>query len=67
VQVKVAKERGGIGFLFWNANNNYSKPYDAMPSMKAAKLFRGDEIPAQAKAATSGPAAQLRLTSATAH
>jgi hypothetical protein len=44
VQVSVAKEKGGIGFLFWNANNNYSKPYEAMPAMRAAKLFRGDEL-----------------------
>ena len=44
VQVNVAKEKGGIGFLFWNANNNYSKPYEAMPAMRSAKLFRGDEI-----------------------
>ena len=44
VQVSVAKEKGGIGFLFWNANNNYSKPYEAMPAMRSAKLFRGDEL-----------------------
>ncbi|MBV9574041.1 MAG: hypothetical protein JOY93_08290, partial [Acidobacteriales bacterium] len=30
-QVLTAKNRGGIGFLFWNANNDYSKPYSAMP------------------------------------
>ncbi|HEY6372825.1 MAG TPA: putative glycoside hydrolase, partial [Candidatus Sulfotelmatobacter sp.] len=55
VQVETAKEKGGIGFLFWNAANDYSKPYDAMPAMKAAdakegskdkaKFFRGDELP----------------------
>ncbi len=55
VQVETAKEKGGIGFLFWNAANDYSKPYDAMPEMKAAdakagskdkaKFFRGDELP----------------------
>ena len=44
VQVSVAREKGGIGFLFWNANNNYSKPYEAMPAMRSAKLFRGDEL-----------------------
>jgi len=46
-QVKVAKEKGGVGFLFWNAGNDYSKPYAAMPVMKAAKAkyFRGDEMP----------------------
>lgn len=50
VQIETAKNKGGIGFLFWNANNDYSKPYTAMPEMRAAnakdknKFFRGDEI-----------------------
>jgi hypothetical protein len=34
VQVATAKEKGGIGFLFWNAANDYSKPYVAMPEMR---------------------------------
>ncbi len=51
VQVETAKTKGGIGFLFWNAANDYSKPFVAMPEMKAAnakqkdKFFRGDELP----------------------
>jgi LysM repeat protein len=54
IQVATAKEKGGIGFLFWNAANDYSKPYTAMPEMKAENLkdgskepkyFRGDELP----------------------
>jgi len=50
VQIEVAKNKGGIGFLFWNANNDYSKPYTAMPEMRSVnakekdKFFRGDEI-----------------------
>ena len=46
MQVQTAKDKGGIGFLFWNAANDYSKPYAAMPEMQAAKgkYFRGDEI-----------------------
>ena len=46
VQIEVAKQKGGVGFLFWNANNDYSKPYTAMPEMRAAKgrYFRGDEV-----------------------
>jgi hypothetical protein len=54
VQVEVAKQKGGIGFLFWNAANDYSKPFIAMPEMKSAnykegskdnpKYFRGDEL-----------------------
>jgi hypothetical protein len=53
-QVRVSKEKGGVGFLFWNAGNDYSKPYAAMPVMKAAKakFFRGDELPGVA----AGPA-----------
>jgi hypothetical protein len=41
VQVATAKEKGGIGFLFWNAANDYSKPYEAMPEMRAADLKSG--------------------------
>jgi hypothetical protein len=36
-QVKTANARGGIGFLFWNARNDYSKPFGAMPAMAANK------------------------------
>ena len=45
-QVMTSKNKGGVGFLFWNANNDYSKPYAAMPEMRAAKgqYFRGDEV-----------------------
>jgi hypothetical protein len=59
IQVETARAKGGIGFLFWNAANDYSKPYTAMPEMKAedqkeaqkegskdkVKYFRGDELP----------------------
>ena len=47
VQVLTAKKKGGIGFLFWNAGNDYSKPFVAMPEMSAARgeYFRGDELP----------------------
>jgi hypothetical protein len=52
VQVEVAKQKGGVGFLFWNANNDYSKPYTAMPEMRAAKgqFFRGDEVGVRSEA-----------------
>jgi hypothetical protein len=55
VQVETAKTKGGIGFLFWNAANDYTNPFVAMPEMKVAnakekdKFFRGDEAP-EAKA-----------------
>jgi hypothetical protein len=54
-QVRVSKEKGGVGFLFWNAGNDYSKPYAAMPAMRSAKekYFRGDELPGIAKTTTT--------------
>jgi hypothetical protein len=63
VQVATAREKGGIGFLFWNAANDYSKPFVAMPEMHDAdvkgpkdnpKYFRGDELPASAIRASLG-------------
>ena len=30
IQVSVSREEGGIGFLFWNARNDYSKLFPAM-------------------------------------
>ena len=55
VQVSVAKQKGGVGFLFWNANNDYSKPYAAMPEMRAARgeYFRGDEVGVKMEAAVA--------------
>jgi hypothetical protein len=62
VQVLTAKNKGGVGFLFWNANNDYSKPYTAMPEMKGSKgqYFRGDEVPAVLKAQLEVPASEAR-------
>jgi hypothetical protein len=71
IQVETARAKGGIGFLFWNAANDYSKPYEAMPQMKAdnykvaankdgsktnPKYFRGDEMPATTAQAAVTPA-----------
>ena len=70
IQVETARSKGGIGFLFWNAANDYSKPYEAMPEMKAAdvkegstgkdkdkpKYFRGDELPGTTIKASLTPA-----------
>jgi hypothetical protein len=60
-QVITAKSKGGIGFLFWNAANDYSKPYTAMPEMTAAKgqYFRGDEISTSIRAAELSPSPKL--------
>jgi hypothetical protein len=65
--VLTAKNKGGIGFLFWNANNDYTKPNIAMPEMKAAKgqYLRGDELPGTASVeAGLGPAASSAPPSA---
>ncbi len=58
-QVKVAKENGGVGFLFWNARNDYSKPFVAMPDMRATpgRFFRGDELPGKSGSSTTKTAA----------
>ncbi|MGH9453881.1 MAG: putative glycoside hydrolase, partial [Terriglobia bacterium] len=34
-EIRVAAEQGGIGFLFWNADNNYPKPMAAMLDLRA--------------------------------
>lgn len=46
VQVAASKSNGGNGFLFWNARNDYEKPFAAMPDMRAGKdkYVRGDEV-----------------------
>ena len=51
IQVAASRSKGGNGFLFWNANNDYSKPYSAMPEMRQdkAKYFRGDELESYAQ------------------
>jgi hypothetical protein len=70
IQVETARAKGGIGFLFWNAANDYSKPFIAMPEMKSGnhkdasnqerpndnpRFFRGDELPAPAVQASATP------------
>jgi hypothetical protein len=69
VQIEVAKQKGGIGFLFWNANNDYSKPYTAMPEMKAAKgrYFRGDEVGVKAEPSNAVPIASVSAPGASTH
>ena len=65
IQVSGAKEQGGVGFLFWNARNDYSKLFPAMAEMRAApgRFFRGDEIPAShPNSSASLPSADPALT-----
>jgi hypothetical protein len=56
-QVITSKNKGGVGFLLWNAANDYSKPYVAMPEMGATKgkYFRGDELPGIVQASVTHP------------
>jgi hypothetical protein len=57
VQVKTAKAQGGIGFLLWNARNDYSKPFAAMPVMMAdaATYFGKTDLTQLAKAQDGKP------------
>ncbi len=59
-QVSTARQHGGIGFLFWNAANDYSKPFAAMPVMMAhPKLYLQTPAAPEAVTATaSAPAPQ---------
>ncbi len=60
-QVGASKEHHGNGFLFWNAANDYSKPFAAMPVMMAnPKTYLHAPAPAVAQntSAPSGAAPQ---------
>jgi hypothetical protein len=59
VQVASSKANGGDGFLFWNARNDYAKPFAAMPEMMAAsdKYLGKKAIVAAAKTTVPAPAA----------
>ncbi len=63
-QVQVAKDKGGIGFLFWNARNDYSKPFTAMPEMRAkpGQFFRGDEVKTLKTMASNATPASASVT-----
>jgi hypothetical protein len=56
-QVSTSKSHGGIGFLFWNARNDYAKPFAAMPVMLAnRKLYLQEPAMATASAENQKPA-----------
>jgi hypothetical protein len=44
IQVETARQKGGIGFLLWNAANDYSRPFIAMPEMMAADAKEKDRF-----------------------
>ncbi len=57
VQVQASKSNGGDGFLFWNARNDYAKPFAAMPEMMAASdkyLGKKVQTPEVASAPANG-------------
>jgi hypothetical protein len=45
-QLRVAREKGGIGFLFWNARNDYSVPFRAISeaSIVASRALQEEKI-----------------------
>jgi hypothetical protein len=56
-QVSTSKEHHGNGFLFWNAANDYSKPFAAMPTMMGnpkTYLYTPPTAVAQNNAAPAG-------------
>jgi hypothetical protein len=59
IQVQASKNNGGDGFLFWNARNDYAKPFAAMPEMMAAS----DKYMGKKKSATE-PTAKTATSAA---
>lgn len=58
-QVKTSNEHSGIGFLFWNAANDYSKPFAAMPViMKNPRVYLHVPGVTVAQNGTGAPAAR---------
>jgi hypothetical protein len=57
-QVSVASQNGAVGYLFWNANNDYSKPFAAMPTLATlARRRESERAEAKERAASKLPAA----------
>ena len=57
-QVSVANQHGGVGYLFWNANNDYSKPFAAMPALRGlARRRESEKAEPKERAASTLPAA----------
>lgn len=61
-QVAAAKKEGGVGFHFWNARNDYSKPFTAMGTMRQApeKFFGKRPAAAAVKPVALPVAADVR-------
>jgi hypothetical protein len=66
-QVSTSKKHGGDGFLFWNAANDYSKPFTAMPViMKNPKTYlkTPEDTQVTQTAAATSPAGEQPATAA---
>lgn len=62
-QMKVAREKGGIGYLFWNARNDYSVPFQAIrQSSVVAGRTSPEGLPPMANAVASAPLVTPLLT-----
>jgi hypothetical protein len=58
-QVRTSSQHSGIGFLFWNAANDYSKPFAAMPViMKNPNVYLHIPKITVAQNGTAAPASQ---------
>ena len=58
-QVRVAQQQGSVGFLFWNARNDYSKPFEAMPEVRLVAAHELSPAPAGSRpAAPTAPDVQ---------
>jgi hypothetical protein len=70
-QVKTSNEHSGIGFLFWNAANDYSKPFAAMPViMKNPRVYLhtpGVTVAQNGTGAPASPAGGKTIASGTQH
>lgn len=68
-QISASNQKGGVGFLFWNARNDYGKPYAAMTQVASnhQQFFRGDEVSATLKNVAAKPATQPLLKPAVAN
>jgi len=56
-QAKIAEEKGGIGFLFWNARNDYATPFLAMIEMRSAASKASHRDQTQPRPDEKSPAA----------
>lgn len=63
-EIRAAAAQGGIGFLFWNADNIYPMPMDAMVKMRAAGdlSYRGDLKFTEPPASEPTPARRVALS-----